>query len=109
MLPEVFEEDRSFHGSIAADTQTTGRKILPNAVSQITLADAHAHSRNPSQTSQVLEKASKSHSRASSGGESVSYMRDPEGSGRWLLERRRTGEDGEMELVEREYVAGARI
>jgi hypothetical protein len=109
MLPEVFDEDRSFHSSIAADTQPTGQKIFSSPASQITLADAHAHSRNPSQTSQALDKASKSHSRASSGGESVSYMRDPEGSGRWLLERRRTGEDGEMELVEREYVAGARI
>jgi hypothetical protein len=109
MLPEVFEEDRSFYGSSATVTQSMGQKILSNAGSQITLSDAHAHSRNPSQTSQALEKASKSHSRASSGGESVSYMRDPEGSGRWLLERRRTGEDGEMELIEREYVAGARI
>ena len=49
------------------------------------------------------------HSRTSSGAESVSYIRDPEGSDRWLLERRRTGDDGEMELIRREYLAGARI
>jgi hypothetical protein len=47
------------------------------------------------------------HSRASSGADSVSYMRDSDG--RWLLERRRTGEDGVAE-VDREYLAaGARI
>ncbi|KPI44144.1 uncharacterized protein AB675_6364 [Cyphellophora attinorum] len=43
------------------------------------------------------------HSRASSGAESVSYSR--EADGRWVLERRRTGE---ME-VEREYLDAARI
>lgn len=46
------------------------------------------------------------HSRASSGAESVSYTREMDG--RWVLERRRTGEDGVPE-VDREYLAGARI
>ncbi|ETN46272.1 uncharacterized protein HMPREF1541_00456 [Cyphellophora europaea CBS 101466] len=47
------------------------------------------------------------HSRASSGAESVSYARDP--GGRWVLERRYTGEDGGME-IDREYLAvGSRI
>jgi hypothetical protein len=45
------------------------------------------------------------HSRTSSGAESVSYARDHDG--RWVLERRRTGEDGGME-IEREW-AGGRI
>lgn len=47
------------------------------------------------------------HSRNSSGAESVSYARDMDG--RWVLERRRTGDDGEVELVGREYLAGTRI
>jgi len=47
------------------------------------------------------------HSRNSSGAESVSYARDMDG--RWVLERRRTGDDGEIELVGREYLAGTRI
>lgn len=47
------------------------------------------------------------HSRNSSGAESVSYARDTDG--RWVLERRRTGDDGELELIEREYLAGTRI
>lgn len=46
------------------------------------------------------------HSRTSSGAESVSYSR--EADGRWVLERRRTGEDGSSE-IDREYLAGARI
>jgi hypothetical protein len=47
------------------------------------------------------------HSRNSSGAESVSYVRDTDG--RWLLERRRTSEDGEGEIIGREYLAGSRI
>ncbi|RMD44761.1 hypothetical protein DV735_g301, partial [Chaetothyriales sp. CBS 134920] len=46
------------------------------------------------------------HSRNSSGADSVSYAR--ESDGRWMLERRRTGEDGGIE-VDREYLPGARI
>ena len=46
------------------------------------------------------------HRRNSSGAESVSYARDSDG--RWVLERRRTGEDGGME-IEREVVGTGRI
>lgn len=109
MLPDVFEEERSRQSSNATEMQTTPRKMLSDAGPQNALPDPHLHLRNLSQTSQAQDKAVKSHSRASSGAESVSYIKDPEGSGRWLLERRRTGEDGEIELVGREYVAGARI
>ena len=52
------------------------------------------------------QKRRSMHSRTSSGAESVSYARDTDG--RWVLERRRTGEDGGVE-VDREYLAGARI
>lgn len=47
------------------------------------------------------------HSRNSSGAESVSYAQDEDG--RWVLERRRTGDDGELELVERDVLDGMRI
>ena len=53
------------------------------------------------------EKGRGIHSRSSSGAESVSYVRDTDG--RWLQERRRTSDDGEGELIEREYLAGSRI
>ena len=52
------------------------------------------------------QKRRSMHSRTNSGAESVSYARDTDG--RWVLERRRTGEDGGVE-VDREYLAGARI
>lgn len=47
------------------------------------------------------------HSRNSSGSESVSYAQDTDGG--WVQERRRTGDNGEIELVQRKYLAGARI
>ena len=52
-----------------------------------------------------------SHSRKGSAADSVTYVRehDDAGEGRWVLERRRTAESGELELVGREIVEGGRI
>ena len=69
--------------------------------------------RGLSQSSREWEVASSpmsrkgNHSRNSSGAESVSYAKETDG--RWVLERRRTGDDGELELIGREYLAGTRI
>lgn len=51
------------------------------------------------------------HSRKGSAADSVTYVRehDEAGEGRWVLERRRTAESGELELVGREIVEGGRI
>ena len=41
----------------------------------------------------------------------MTYVRehDEAGEGRWVLERRRTAESGELELIGREIVEGGRI
>ncbi|KAF2853204.1 hypothetical protein T440DRAFT_320901 [Plenodomus tracheiphilus IPT5] len=51
------------------------------------------------------------HSRKGSAADSVTYVRehDQSGEGRWVLERRRTAESGELELIGREIVEGGRI
>ncbi|KAF2248029.1 hypothetical protein BU26DRAFT_519808 [Trematosphaeria pertusa] len=51
------------------------------------------------------------HSRKGSAADSVAYVREHDecGSERWVLERRRTAESGELELVGREIVEGGRI
>ncbi len=51
------------------------------------------------------------HSRKGSAADSVTYVRehDETGEGRWVLERRRTAESGELELIGREIVEGGRI
>jgi hypothetical protein len=43
--------------------------------------------------------------------ESISYSKedDPVSGERWVMERRRTGESGEVELLGREVVSGGRI
>ncbi|KAL2214128.1 hypothetical protein CC79DRAFT_114077 [Sarocladium strictum] len=43
--------------------------------------------------------------------DSISYIQEEEGGGetRWVMERRRTGESGQVELLEREVVEGGRI
>jgi hypothetical protein len=52
-----------------------------------------------------------SHSRKTSTADSVTYVKehDETGGDRWILERRRTAESGELELVGREIVEGGRI
>jgi hypothetical protein len=51
------------------------------------------------------------HSRKGSAADSVAYVREDDGCGseRWVLERRRTAESGELELVGRMVVEGGRI
>ena len=51
------------------------------------------------------------HSRKGSAADSVAYIREHDelGGDRWVLERRRTAESGELELVGREIVEGGRI
>ena len=51
------------------------------------------------------------HGRSSSGAESVSYVKetDEDGAGRWVLERRRTAEGGQVEILGRRVIEGGRI
>ena len=98
------EEEEDYDHESPTLTQNTPRKKLsdplpttPQSLSVLSPASA------------ASDRGRVSHSRTSSGAESVSYVMDPEGSGRWLLERRRTGDDGELEIIGREYLAGARI
>ena len=53
--------------------------------------------------------AAKSHRRSSSGTESVSYVKEVGDEGRWVLEKRRLGEGGQVEVFGREIVEGGRI
>ncbi|KAI9711134.1 MAG: hypothetical protein M1812_007238 [Candelaria pacifica] len=63
---------------------------------------------SPAKTSTVAARKGKKngHSRAGSGADSVSYMKEED---TWVLERRRMSTTGEVELVGREVVAGGRI
>ena len=103
-VPESEEEgdDDDASSPPLTQTQNTPRKQLldPRPVTPPDLAPL---------ASALGEKNKAHHSRSTSGAESVSYVRDPKGSGGWVLERRRTGDDGELEVVGREYLAGARI
>jgi hypothetical protein len=100
-IPESEEEDYLTGDEPTITQNTPNKKIAEPHV--MPLQENRAMS--PIMASGGSKKSN--HSRASSGADSVSYMRDSDG--RWLLERRRTGEDGVPE-VDREYLAaGARI
>lgn len=109
IVSEEGDEEKTCASSSATETQATPRGKLSDAAPQTAMQGPPVQGYSLTRSLHTLEKLGQSHSRASSGAESVSYIKDPEGSGRWLLERRRTGEDGSVELVEREYLAGARI
>ncbi|EON69067.1 hypothetical protein W97_08380 [Coniosporium apollinis CBS 100218] len=69
----------------------------------------------PPLTSTTLDRSraatTKGHSRQGSAADSVAYVRedDEKGGKRWVLERRRTAETGELELIGRTVVLGGRI
>ena len=107
-IPESEEGGENEEHEVLTMIQNTPRKGSTDTQSLPTSQDYAVQS----PTSAVSEKGNhhtRGHSRTSSGAESISYVKDPEGSGRWVLERRRTGDDGEFEIVGREYLAGARI
>jgi hypothetical protein len=107
-IPESEEEGDDKEPEVLTMMQNTPRKGPSDPQNGPTLPDFAV----PSPTSAISDSGKnqpRSHSRTSSGGESVSYVKDPEGSGRWVVERGRTGEDGEFEVVTREYLAGTRI
>ncbi|TFB03876.1 hypothetical protein CCMA1212_003338 [Trichoderma ghanense] len=68
---------------------------------------AHPHAMGSGQPATSPEKG---HQRQKGSTDSISYMMEEESGGtRWILERRRTGEFGEVEILEREVVEGGRI
>ncbi|PNP40353.1 hypothetical protein TGAMA5MH_07680 [Trichoderma gamsii] len=67
----------------------------------------HPHAMSNNQEASSPEKG---HRRQKGSTDSVSYMMEEEsGETRWVMERRRTGEFGQVEILEREVVEGGRI
>ncbi|KAK3686376.1 hypothetical protein LTR37_019886 [Vermiconidia calcicola] len=82
-----------------ADKEATPRRAPPQNV-----AESPPTARKMNSTANKVQ----GHSRKSSGADSVTYVKeqDPAGNGppRWVLERRRTSEQGSLELIAREIV-----
>ncbi|OAP55872.1 hypothetical protein AYL99_10024 [Fonsecaea erecta] len=99
-IPESEEEDDDSERPTL--TQNTPRKKMSEPVVVTSQEELPA-----SPVSAGGERWKGHHSRTSSGAESVSYKRDLDGG--WVLERRRTDEGSGTEVIDREYLAGARI
>jgi hypothetical protein len=115
-IPESEEEEED--AMMAADpaptvTQTTPRKRRGSGEALAPVAIKPPDEMglvmpaSPASAAAGGERRKGHHSRTSSGADSVSYARDTDG--RWVLERRRTDEDSGTEVIDREYLAGARI
>ncbi|RFU34384.1 hypothetical protein B7463_g1933, partial [Scytalidium lignicola] len=74
------------------------------------LADAQKENMELQDSGRERNKDFKRH-RYTGSAESISYLKeeDPVTGERWILERRRTAESGEIEFLEREIVSGGRI
>lgn len=99
-IPESEEEEEESERPTL--TQNTPRKKMTEPVAVTSPEEMPS---SPGST--VGERRRGHHSRTSSGAESVSYQRDKDGH--WVLERRRTDEGSGAEVIDREYLAGARI
>ena len=61
-------------------------------------------------TASIQSRRSGTGHRHKGSADSISYMKEEDkGETRWVMERRRTGESGEVEILEREVVEGGRI
>jgi hypothetical protein len=107
-IPEFEEEGENEEREVLTMMQNTPLNGSSDRQDALPLQDHKTQSAAAATLGKGNNQA-RGHSRTSSGAESISYIKDPEGSGRWVLERRRTGDDGEFEIVEREYLAGTRI
>jgi hypothetical protein len=94
----------SGHLPFSAEHDATPRRPLHSAT------EAPLTARKAPMANHSTNKVS-SHSRNSSGADSVTYVKEesPNGPPRWVLERRRTSEQGQLELVAREFVKGGWI
>ncbi|KAI5362160.1 hypothetical protein Slin15195_G058120 [Septoria linicola] len=92
--------------SFALDIDSTPKRNTNSFTEPVTAKKAPPRMMSPT-------SPKSSHSRNGSGADSINYVQepDPEGSGRprWVLERRRTSEQGQIELVGRELVQGGWI
>ena len=97
-IPESEEEDEDELASPTV-TQNTPRKSQHTpTISPFTQMAIPSFSPKP--------ERQRAHSRNSSGAESVSYVKDPEAPGRYIIERKRTLDSGEIELIGREVLVG---
>ncbi|MCJ1443661.1 MAG: hypothetical protein MMC23_004161 [Stictis urceolatum] len=85
--------------------------ILRVNTQDIVLSPTHGISSGSDTSPKRRNATNKGHSRNSSGAESVSYFKEnhEDGSGRWVVEKRRTGEGGQIEVLGRQVVDGGRI
>jgi hypothetical protein len=79
----------------------------PHCPSAFIAPSVHPNAMNNNQDAGYPERG---HQRQKGSTDSVSYMMEEEsGETRWVMERRRTGEFGQVEILEREVVEGGRI
>lgn len=104
-------------GAMSTSPVPMGSRFLQEGISP--LSDPHyppafamptVHPHAMGSSSQDIANPERGHQRQKGSTDSISYMMEEEsGETRWVMERRRTGEFGQVEILEREVVEGGRI
>ncbi|GAB7340279.1 hypothetical protein MBLNU457_6738t1 [Dothideomycetes sp. NU457] len=110
-------EHRNYSSSPIVESQFSSPSRVQDSSHDITDPDAtprKGYVDSPIQNNAPYNSSprqTRTHSRTGSGADNVTYKREKDASGndRWVLERRRTSENGLVELVGREVVEGGRI
>jgi len=113
----VIGEHRSYSSSPIVGAQSSSPTRMQDSSTDMTDPDAtprKGYVDSPIQNNAPYNSSPRqirTHSRTGSGADNVTYKREKDASGndRWVLERRRTSENGFVELVGREVVEGGRI
>lgn len=108
---QTFQESPQSATSSQGDPFSMDLDLTPRKDSQPILEPTTA--KKVSRESTTDQDGKISHSRNGSGADSVTYVREPDpdnsGKPRWVMERRRTSEQGQLQLIGRELVQGGWI
>lgn len=109
--PSAYPAARPLHGN--SQSESAPGSAVHGAVAGAAHEWAWSHDGGASMPARTvsLSRHGKGHRRQKSSTESVSYIMEEEADGeaRWIMERRRTGDDNETQLLEREIIPGGRI
>ncbi|KAK7979785.1 hypothetical protein PG989_012242 [Apiospora arundinis] len=111
-FPPVLEDEEADDDDDDALTDDTASAILqPSPLLTSSATDYSVSSlTSPQQPQPGVQKRPAMGHRHKGSADSISYSQEQDGSeSRWVVERRRTAESGEIEVLEREVVEGGRI
>lgn len=108
VLGQAFQDSPPSATSSQGNPFSMDLDATPRKKSQQPVLDPATVKKVPRESMLSQNDGQSSHSRQGSGADSVTYVREP-GTPGWVMERRRTSEQGQLQLIGRELVQGGWI